>query len=211
MHLNGVLAFILVISVLTFVHEFGHYIIARACGIKVDIFAIGMGKTLFSIKDKNDTSWQIKLFPVGGFVKMFGDIREYGGEDTELISKMTEKEKSVAFYSKSVAQRFSVVLAGPIANLIFSFILVFLLFLFSGYPVTSTNISSILAGSPAEKAGLLVGDKIIGVNGILVHSFEEMVKLISEVDSVLFQYDRDDLIHQVVVRKKKWVNWNILQ
>mgnify|MGYP003387346216 CR=1 FL=1 len=121
-----VLPFIVVLSILVFVHEWGHYIIARLCGVKVETFSIGFGKEIFGRTDKSGTRWKVSWVPLGGYVQMFGDAdpasTKYKDEVGEGEHKrpLTEAEKKVAFYTQPVAKRASIVVAGPAINFIFA-------------------------------------------------------------------------------------------
>ena len=128
--------FLLVLSILVFVHEWGHYIVARMCGVKVETFSIGFGKEIFGWTDKNDTRWKVSLIPLGGYVKMFGDVdpasagKADGVKEGEKVRPFTKKEKEVAFFAKSVSKRAAIVFAGPAINFLFAILLLFGLYFF---------------------------------------------------------------------------------
>ncbi|MCB9983064.1 MAG: RIP metalloprotease RseP [Rhodospirillales bacterium] len=173
-------AFVLVLSILVFVHEWGHYIVARLCGIQVETFSIGFGKELFGVNDKNGTRWKLSLIPLGGYVKLFGDVdpasagQAEGVEDGEDIRPFTEEEKMRAFFAQSVWKRAAVVIAGPAINYIFAIILMALLFTFSGQPVTPPVAAAVIADSSAAKHGFQAHDKIISVDGKTITTFEDI-------------------------------------
>lgn len=176
--------FILVLSLLVFVHEWGHYIVARLCGVKVETFSIGFGKELFGWNDKNDTRWKVSLIPLGGYVKMFGDTDPASAGHTEGVKKgdkirpHTAAEKEVAFYTKSVAKRAAIVFAGPAINFLFAIILLFGLYTFHGQSVTPPMASAIIVDSAADKGGIQPHDKIISIDGEKITRFEDIRRIV---------------------------------
>ncbi len=174
-------AFLLVLSILVFVHEWGHYIVAKKCGVKVDSFSIGFGPELFGYTDRSGTRWKFSLVPLGGYVKMFGDqdpasagfSDELVGEDEES-RPMTDGEKKQAFFAKSVGQRAAIVFAGPAINFIFAIILLAGLYIFHGKPVTPPVAGAIVEGSAAAQAGFEPHDIVLSIDGKNIRSFEEI-------------------------------------
>lgn len=174
-------AFLLVLSILVFVHEWGHYIIAKKCGVKVDSFSIGFGPELFGYTDKSGTRWKFSLIPLGGYVKMFGDqdpasagfSDELLGDDEES-RPMTDEERKQAFFAKSVGQRAAIVFAGPAINFIFAIILLAGLYAFYGKPVTPPVAGAVVEGSAAAKAGFEPHDVVLSIDGKNIRSFEEI-------------------------------------
>lgn len=174
-------AFILVLSILVFVHEWGHYIVARMCGIRVETFSIGFGKELLGFDDKNGTRWKVSMIPLGGYVKLFGDVdpasagHAEGAEDEQgEIRPFTEEEKTQAFFAQSVWKRAAVVIAGPAINYIFAILIMAALFTFNGQPVTPPVAAAVIGGSSAEKNGFLPHDRIISVDGKSIDTFEDI-------------------------------------
>src|SRR5580704_1277660 len=125
------LPFIVVISVVVFVHEFGHYWVARRCGIKIETFSIGFGHEIFGWNDRHGTRWKVSWLPLGGYVKMYGDGSAASTPD-ETVHSMTAAQRKVAFYHQSVNKRMAVVVAGPAANYVFAILVLALLFMFQG-------------------------------------------------------------------------------
>ena len=174
-------AFILVLSILVFVHEWGHYIVARMCGVKVEVFSIGFGKELLGANDKNGTRWKLALIPLGGYVKLFGDVDPASaghadgteGEDGE-IKPFTEAEKRQAFFAQPVWKRAAIVIAGPAINYIFAAILLSGLFVFNGQPVTPPVAAAVIGGSAADTHGFLPHDKVITIDGKRITTFEDI-------------------------------------
>ena len=175
-------AFVLVLGVLVFVHEWGHYIVARLCGVKVEEFSIGFGYELFGFFDHNGTRWKVALIPLGGFVKLFGDADPASAKHTDTVEDgkthalrpMTDDERKQAFFAKPVWQRAAVVLAGPAINYIFAIVLMACLFTLNGQPVTPPIAAAIVAGSSAEKAGFKTHDRVVSIDGREISSFEDI-------------------------------------
>ncbi len=166
-------AFIAVITVLVFVHEYGHYKVARLCGVKVDVFSIGFGKELFGWYDKNGCRWRISLIPFGGYVKFFGDAGVASNADSE-VNRMSEEERTVSFHHKPLWQRAAVVFAGPAANYLFAIAALALLFITLGQAHTPPVATEVLEDSAAMAAGIQPGDRVLTVDGDEIGSFEEL-------------------------------------
>ncbi len=172
--------FLLVLSILVFVHEWGHYIVARMCGVRVETFSIGFGKKLFGFADKHGTNWKFCLIPLGGYVKMFGDTDPASAGHKETVGEgllarpLNAEERKVAFFAKPVWQRSLIVFAGPAINFLFAIILLTGLYAFYGQPVTPPTASAIVQGSAAEKAGFQPHDRVVAINGNPVMRFEDI-------------------------------------
>jgi regulator of sigma E protease len=164
--MNSIFSFILVLGVLIFVHEFGHFITAKFFGIKVLKFALGFGPKLIG-KRYGETEYLLCALPLGGYVKMLGEQPD---------EEVSADQKLRSFAAKSIWKRFLVVLAGPVSNLISAIVIFSIVALISGIPrpQPSTEIGQITPGSPAEKAGLLVGDSIQAINDKPINSWEEV-------------------------------------
>ena len=203
--------FILVLSVLVFVHEWGHYIVARWCGVRVETFSIGFGKELFGHTDKHGTRWKVSLIPLGGYVKMFGDTDpassghldevEEGGKTRE----MTAAEKKEAFFAKSVWQRAAIVFAGPAINFLFAIILLFGLYSLYGQPVTPPMASAVIVDSAADKGGFQPHDEVLSINGAKVARFEDIRRIVMvALDKPLtFEVRRGNDIVELVATPEK--------
>ena len=171
------LPFIVVISVVVFAHEFGHYLVARLCGIRIESFSIGFGKKLFGWTDKAGTVWQVACLPLGGYVKMFGDADAASTPDKK-VKKMTEEEKRVAFFHQSVGKRMAVVAAGPVSNYIFAILALAVLFVFQGQPFSPPVVGSLQESGVAAMAGVQPGDKIISIDGKEISRFEDIKRIV---------------------------------
>lgn len=179
------LPFVLVLSVLVFVHEWGHYIVARMCGVKVETFSIGFGREIFGFNDKNGTRWKFSLIPLGGYVQMFGDTDPASAthEDTKgegaNARPMTKAERKVAFFTQSIPKRSAIVFAGPAINFIFAIILLAGMYAVHGQPYTPPVAATIMEDAPAARAGIEPDDKIISINGKAVNTFEDIVQSVA--------------------------------
>ena len=193
-----ILPFLLVISVLVFVHEWGHYIVARKCGVKVETFSIGFGKKIWARKDKSGTEWQVCLIPLGGYVKMFGDTDPASSSYTESVKEgdqlrvMTADERSQAFFAKSIAQRAAIVFAGPAINFIFAIVVLMTLYATVGRPVTAPIAGAVIVGGAAQEAGFLPNDRIVSIDGKEVRRFMDIQRAVAiTLDKPLtFEVDR---------------------
>ncbi len=173
-------SFLVVLGILVFVHEWGHYIIARMCGVRVETFSIGFGKEIWGFNDKSGTRWKISLIPLGGYVQLFGDTDpasaghtssvEEGGE----IREMSKEELEVAFFTKAVWKRAAVVFAGPAINYIFAIALLAGLYVVHGKPVSPPTAAAVIGGSSADKAGFYPHDLIVSIDGKTIRSFGDI-------------------------------------
>ncbi|MEX0808085.1 MAG: RIP metalloprotease RseP [Dongiaceae bacterium] len=172
-----VLAFLAVITVVVFVHELGHFMVARAVGVRVEVFSIGFGKELFGFNDRHGTRWKFSLLPLGGYVKMFGESDETVQPDG-TTRPLTETERAGSFAHKSLARRSAVVVAGPVANYIFAILVLGVLYLSYGQPFTAPVIGEVQADSVAAEIGLQTGDRIVAIDGNPVESFQEVAETV---------------------------------
>ncbi len=173
------LSFILILSVIVFIHEFGHYFVAKLCGVKIDTFSIGFGKELFGINDRSGTRWKFSLLPFGGYVKMHGDMGAASTPDTENLNAMSEDEKRISFHFKPLWQKALIVAAGPIANFILTIgILTWFLYT-TGVASSEPVVGEILPDTPAQAAGLIAGDRITAIDGKEVRSFSDIPNMIA--------------------------------
>lgn len=173
--LYTVTTFLLVLSVLVFIHELGHYLAGRFFKVRIETFSIGFGKELFGWTDKAGTRWKISLLPLGGYVKFFGDANA-ASMPSEIAASMTPEERAVAFPFKPVWQRAIIVAAGPLINFLFAILIFAGLFMTVGQLYTPAKVVNVMAGSPAEAAGFLPGDLIVAVNGDAVDRFEDVAR-----------------------------------
>ncbi len=170
------ISFFVIINVIVFAHEFGHYFAARKVGVKVEKFSIGMGPELFGFSDKNGTRWCFSLLPIGGYIMMLGDGDIASTtENADSLEKLTGEEKTKSFIAKSNWEKMLIAFAGPFANYLYAFIVIVLMGCFYGMPSYAPIIGEVLKGSPAEKAGFLAGDKIISIDGKNIEKYREVL------------------------------------
>ncbi|WP_041405071.1 RIP metalloprotease RseP [Rickettsia prowazekii] len=167
----SLIGFIITISILVFIHEFGHYCIARYLDVKVEEFSIGFGKELIGITDRKGVRWKLCFIPLGGYVKIYGY-----DSSTRIIDKTKEVNEEVTFYSRSCLARFSIVAAGPLINYLLAVIIFTSFYCYFGKVEIPPIIGDVVAASPAERAGLKEGDKIVKVNNKYVKDFVDVQK-----------------------------------
>ena len=163
--------FILVLTLLVFVHEFGHYWVGRRFGVHAEVFSIGFGPELIGWTDRNGTRWRISAIPLGGYVKFLGDNDETSATPSDQA--LSESDRKRAFFSQPLYARAAVVLGGPMANLLFAFVLLTGVFYVMGEPYSPATVAVQPAG-PAARAGLQTGDVVVGLNGKRVDRYEDI-------------------------------------
>lgn len=164
----SLVAFVIVLTIIVFVHEFGHYYTAIKCGVRVEVFSIGFGKVLCSHVDSSGTKWQVCAIPLGGFVKMHG---ERGAE--------VSRDWSSSFQEQSLYKRILIVIAGPMANYLLAITILTGFYYAFGMQFTPATVANIAEDSPAHHAGLKVDDKILAVDEIPVSSFTELKQVVA--------------------------------
>jgi regulator of sigma E protease len=169
------LAFIVVLGILVFVHEFGHYFAARLCGVHVEVFSIGFGQAIASWKDRVGTTWRVAWLPLGGYVKL------HGLERPENVSEETRAGwiAGRTFHDKDVGRRAIVVAAGPVANFLLAAVLFAALFATAGKPVTLPVVAEVVADSPAAAAGLRKDDRIEAIDGVATPTFLDIQRIVT--------------------------------
>jgi regulator of sigma E protease len=168
------LPFLCVLTVLVFIHELGHYLVARWNRVRVEVFSIGFGPEIFGWTDRAGTRWKVSLLPFGGYVRMFGEMASEETEGAEQKPALTEADRAVSFSHKRLGQRAAIVVAGPVANFLFAIVVSAILFATIGQQLTSTVVSVVTPGSAAAAAGIEPGDKIVALNGQPVSRFEDI-------------------------------------
>jgi len=175
--------FLVLLTIIVFVHELGHYLIARINGVKVDVFSIGFGKELFGWNDKLGTRWKISIIPLGGYVKFFGDANVASSINDKNLRSYSKEDLDRTFVSKSLIQKSAIVFAGPFANFVFAFFIFFLIFYIKG-EVEETRIlnvvDNVVIGSPAYKSGFIENDIIIGINNIETNDFYAIKEIVEK-------------------------------
>lgn len=176
--------FVSVLTLIVFVHEMGHFLVARWCGVRVEAFSVGVGREILGFTDKKNTRWKLSLLPLGGYVKFWGDTNEASFPTGEAANHMTEEEKAGYFQTKPLWQRAAVILAGPMANFILA-IVIFMVFLMSiGQPFITPRIDDVVDGGAAQIAGIEPGDVITQINGNQINTFSDMQK------NIIFNVDK---------------------
>ncbi len=168
-------AFLVVLGVLVFVHELGHYLAARWRGVHVEAFSIGFGRALFSWTDRVGTVWKLAWIPLGGYVKLHGQERP---EDVDEATRAAWFQGRT-FHGKGVGSRAIVVAAGPIANFVLAAVLFAVLFATAGRPVSIPVIGEVMPQSAAAQAGLQAGDRVETIDGQRVDRFEDLQRIIA--------------------------------
>lgn len=169
----NIVPFVVLLGILIFVHELGHFLVARFCQVRVEVFSLGFGKKILQYK-KGDTTYCVSLIPLGGYVKMFGEQPMKTTEDEQAVP-LTEEEKKVSFTHKNVWQRIAIVLAGPLMNFFFA-VFVFGFIAQIGEESRSPIIANVEKNSPAAQMGLSAGDRILEIGGVEIQSYEEFQK-----------------------------------
>jgi regulator of sigma E protease len=169
--------FLVVLTVLVFVHELGHYLVARWNGVRVEVFSIGFGPELFGWHDRAGTRWKVSAIPLGGYVKMFGDADPASMPSAD-IRERSAAEREVAFHHKRLPQRAAIVAAGPVANFVFAIVALAGLFAIVGQPFTPPQVGTVQAGSAAEASGIQAGDTIVAIDGQRIERFEDVQRIV---------------------------------
>ncbi len=173
-----VVPFVVVLGIVVFVHELGHFAVARMCGVKVDVFSIGFGKELWGRRDKQGTYWKIAAVPLGGYCQFLGDDDASSAGDGKA-SELSEEEKKFTFQYQSPAKKLVIALAGPVSNYLFAILIFAGIFFFLGKINFPPVVGEVFENSAAAKAGIVANDRILTINGNKIDSFDDIRK---EVD-----------------------------
>jgi regulator of sigma E protease len=200
--LTYILPFIVLILVVVFIHEYGHYYFARKYGVGITDFSIGFGKEIFGWNDKSGTRWKICWIPLGGYVKFFGDRNVFSQADQEkIIEKYNKEDRDKLFVLKPLYQRVLIVFGGPLANFLLAIVIFFSIYTFIGKDFTPAVINEVQKDSPAMIGGLKQNDIILEIDGNKVKSIMDVSKYItmSTADVVDFKVKRsyDELILKI--------------
>ena len=188
-----IVPFIIVLTIVVFFHELGHFYVARRCGVAVEVFSVGFGRPLASWYDKHGTQWKIGWMPLGGYVKFLGDENAASAPDTEALSKMDAKTRKNTLFDKPLGQRAAVVAAGPMANFLLAIIIFAGLYAVLGQRVTDPVVGEVVAESAAERAGFQPGDLITAIDDTKVQTFAEVRRIVTvNADTeLMFEIQRD--------------------
>ena len=203
--MNYLIPFIILITVVVFIHEYGHYYFAKKFGVGITDFSIGFGKEIFGWNDTSGTRWKICWIPLGGYVKFFGDRNVFSqAEQQDIINKYSEEDRKKLFILKPLYQRSLIVAAGPLANFILAILIFTMINFFIGKDLTPAIIDEVQKNSPAFYAGLQKNDKIISIDNNKVESILEVSTFIntSTSENIEFLILRIDEEFSVLIKPK---------
>ena len=201
--IDYILPFLILIMIVVFIHEYGHYYFAKRYGVAVTDFSIGFGKEIFGWNDKSGTRWKICWIPLGGYVKFFGDRNVFSQADQEkLIEKYNEEDRKKLFVLKPLYQRALIVFGGPLANFLLALLIFFSIYTFAGKDFTPAMINEVQKDSPAMIGGLKQNDIILEIDGNEVKSIMDVSKFItlSTSEFIDFKVSRYDQPIQIKVK-----------
>ncbi|MGF7157836.1 M50 family metallopeptidase [Bartonella heixiaziensis] len=193
------LSVLFVIMIIIFVHEAGHYLIGRWCGIKASVFSLGFGPKIFGYTDKHGTQWRLALIPLGGYVKFIGDEEEAG-----LLSSQSFPIADGSFANAHAWKKAATVFAGPLFNALFTVVILTFFFFFYGRVAIEPVVGSLVKDSPAIQSGLAVGDRFIEMDGRRVESFEDLMNYVTfhGRDPIEFKMERMGRVFTTVITPK---------
>lgn len=191
--IGTIIPFLFVLTVVVFVHEMGHYLVGRWCGIGVKAFSIGFGPELIGFDDRRGTRWKLSAIPLGGYVKFVGDMNATSAPDAGEIEALSDEEKKVAFHTQPVWKRALTVFAGPAFNFLLTIAVFAVMFSIYGKVVSEPVVAEVRPDSPAAAAGFQPGDRFVSVDGTPVESFADVQRLVSgrTGDPIVFVLARD--------------------
>ena len=206
--IDYLLPFLIVLTVLVFVHELGHFIVARWNGVKVEVFSIGFGPELWGFYDKYGTRWRLCGIPLGGYVKMFGEGDMITGVDDTEERPMTDDEKKVSFHHKKLMQRVAIVAAGPAANFIFAILVLWSIYSVFGVPTVLSSVGEVIENTAAEDAGVQAGDMILSVDGQPITLFKELSEIVSQNANVPLNFEilRGGEVLMITATPRPWAD-----
>ena len=177
-YLSWVVPFLFVLGVVVFVHEMGHFLVARFFGVTVETFSIGFGPEIGGFYDRYGTRWRLAWVPLGGYVKFKGDENAASFPSKENLEGLSDAERRGNFHAKPVAQRAAVVAAGPLANIILAIVVFTFWFMFMGKPILEPRVASVEPNSAAAEAGFQPGDLIRTIGGSAILSFDDIQRIV---------------------------------
>ncbi|MEN3930782.1 RIP metalloprotease RseP [Microvirga sp. W0021] len=189
-------AFIAVLSVIVFVHEYGHFIVGRWCGVGVDEFSIGFGREILGWTDKHGTRWKISWLPLGGYVRFVGDGNAASAPDSDAGARLSPEMKAISLHAQAAWKRALIVAAGPVANFIFAIAIYSVFFAASGKVEVEPRIDMVVEGGRAEEAGFKAGDLILSINGSKITDFSQVTQsvVINAEEPMHFKVERDGAV-----------------
>ena len=174
-----IIPFLVVLTIVVFVHEMGHYLVGRWCGIGVREFSIGFGPELVGFNDRSGTRWKLSAIPLGGYVKFAGDMSVTSDPNAQDTESLSPEERKRAFHLQPVWKRAATVFAGPLANFLLAIAVFAVMFMLYGRYITEPTVAEVRPGSPAAEAGFEPGDRFVSVDGRRVTTFGDVQRLVS--------------------------------
>jgi len=200
--MNYIIPFLILITIVVFIHEYGHYYFAKRYGVGITDFSIGFGKEIFGWNDKSGTRWKICWIPLGGYVKFFGDRNVFSeSEQQEVINKYNDEDKKKLFILKPLYQRSIIVAAGPLANFVLAILIFTMINLFVGKDMTPAVIDEVQKDSPAFVAGMKKNDQIISIANNKVESILEVSTYINTSTSETIEF--------IILRNNQEISINV--
>lgn len=171
--------FVVLLGILVFVHELGHFLVAKFVGVKVEEFSLGFGKELWGFNDRSGTRWKVCAIPLGGYVKMFGDADAASATESEEVKSLSEEDLKKTFTAQPPSKKLAITLAGPAANYLFAIAIFTAIFFFLGRLTFPPIIGEVLEGGAAQAAGIMKNDRVLEINGKKIDTFADLQR---EVD-----------------------------
>lgn len=176
--LSYLIPFLFVLTVVVFIHELGHFLVARWCGVAVKVFSIGFGPEIFGFNDRKGTRWRLSWIPLGGYVK-FIDDENAASAGQKSLEALPDEDRKHSFQSKSLGQRAAIVAAGPIANFVLAIVIFTAIFSVFGERSTAAKVDAVTPGSAAERAGFEPSDRVISIDGTEIGNFSAMQRIVA--------------------------------
>lgn len=191
--LGTIIPFLFVLTIVVFIHEMGHYLVGRWCGIGVRAFSIGFGPELLGLTDRKGTRWKISAIPLGGYVKFVGDVGATSQPDPENLEELSDSERRTAFHLQPVWKRAATVFAGPFFNFLLTIVVFSVMFTMYGRYVAEPMVAEVRPDSPAAMAGIEPGDRFVSVDGTSIETFGDVQRVVSARagDPLVFVMERD--------------------
>jgi regulator of sigma E protease len=194
--------FVAVLTIVVFIHEMGHFLVARWCGVRVQAFAIGFGREIFGFHDRHGTRWKFCWLPLGGYVRFIDDESAASTSSGEALEKLSAEDKKGAFQSQPLLNRALVVAAGPAFNIASAIIIYILTFWLIGTYGTAAVVDEVLPESAAARAGLKAGDRVAEIGGATIERFSDLQRIVSQSPGrpLEFVIDRDGKMISLTIK-----------